>query len=495
MDKGNDYTVQSSDYVYTYSSVASRDEQEDLGLNLKYQSAKDSQKGVYTYIVITKIKNKSSVPIYAFVPESGEDKYVAPENSFTYKLDEDYKTLDGLNSEKYIVFTMSLADKTKSIDAAEFVFPIVITKDILILPEDTDEVQKVGHLAAYEVANIQTVQTKVELSSTPATIDIPFLTLATAEIDYMLLNFHIKQRAQALPENIQLSFSISAVSGTMSCTSYVNEVMVFNGSYKDIVECLENLAQNLTVTGSLSGDVYTVNIPTNRFAIDGTANFTMIVSTQPYGLAEMMYGYGFTDVQYQLTSSVTGIETIVETENVEWNITDYYKIGNVYSITTQNEDILQSMGFAYSLSNYQIRKLDDTIEKISISISSKNAEAMFILTGGIKHSLTINEIYAMGEDPNLITVGLLKDVAQVNLPITLNQEGLMDFCVCVLYNAEQVKQGNDVSVTLSTSYETKEDQQPTNLSYVLAVDGNNKLFYDVVGMIDQTQSTVTIPAY
>lgn len=112
-------------YVDTYSSVTDANPPEDLSLALSY-STTDS---IYSYFVVTKIVNKSALPLYAYVNYTGDDKYVAPENSYTYKISE-YKQLAGLNSEVYIVFAMALTDITVAIDTAEFVYPITVTKDV-----------------------------------------------------------------------------------------------------------------------------------------------------------------------------------------------------------------------------------------------------------------------------------------------------------------------------------------------------------------------------
>ena len=127
-NKGDDYEFQDSDYKYTYSSVGATEGPEDLELSLKYKTTKTNNDGIYTFFVISKLTNKSAIPLYVFVPTTGENKYVAPDNSHCYKM-EGYKELTTLDSSIYIVFAMAIDDITVPITESEFVYPVVTTKE------------------------------------------------------------------------------------------------------------------------------------------------------------------------------------------------------------------------------------------------------------------------------------------------------------------------------------------------------------------------------
>lgn len=222
LDKGKDYVPVDSDFVDTYSSVASSEDPKPLNVALKYSSAKEDDKGTYTFIVVTRIKNKSSIPLYAYVPKTGEDAYVAPENSSTYK-QIGYQTLKTLNSEVYVVFAMSLKDITKAIDEAKFTFPIKVSLDMKVVTEDiADEMQGPSIIVGEQ--SYAMVETESIIPTTPS--DDAKLTISSMDIDmatqtattYIDLDFATSAANNLYRANVQnsgtqnltLSFSITA---------------------------------------------------------------------------------------------------------------------------------------------------------------------------------------------------------------------------------------------------------------------------------------------
>lgn len=135
LEQEEDYVVQASDYVDTYSSVTATEAPEDLEVALTYKTAQGSDKGVYTYFVVTKLTNKSALPLYVTIPTTGEDAYAAPDNNHTYKFADEYKTIATLDDSIYVVFAMSLDDITVAIAGDNFAYPIHIAKDAPTPPE------------------------------------------------------------------------------------------------------------------------------------------------------------------------------------------------------------------------------------------------------------------------------------------------------------------------------------------------------------------------
>ena len=132
LDQAEGYEVKDSDFVDTYSSVANSEPPEDLALDLTYSTSNK----VFTYFVVTKVTNKSIVPVYAYVPTEGEAMYVAPANSHMYKIDS-YKEMEQIDDSVYIVFAMAIDDISVDIIDSPYVFPITITMDVNAIPEDS----------------------------------------------------------------------------------------------------------------------------------------------------------------------------------------------------------------------------------------------------------------------------------------------------------------------------------------------------------------------
>lgn len=215
LDKGEDYEVQNSDYKDTYSSVTSTTPPEDLELALKYQTAQGEDKGLYSFFVITKVTNKSQIPLYAYVPTEGDDKYVAPENSINYKMSASYKELTTLNSEVYIVFSMSLDDITKAIDASQFVFPVCVTKDLDGVSEDLGITNGPIISTGLNNAAIGSTLAQVPTSLETATkVNIPKMTIDEPnQIAYTSIEFNISDN---LSEYVNISFSFSFICPEMN---------------------------------------------------------------------------------------------------------------------------------------------------------------------------------------------------------------------------------------------------------------------------------------
>ncbi|MBO5884610.1 MAG: hypothetical protein J6Q51_02335, partial [Clostridia bacterium] len=82
LDKGEGYEVKDTDYVDTYSSQDNENPPEDLDLDINYSVSNK----VFTYFIITKITNSGSVPIYVYVPTTGDGAYKTAENTYNYKM-------------------------------------------------------------------------------------------------------------------------------------------------------------------------------------------------------------------------------------------------------------------------------------------------------------------------------------------------------------------------------------------------------------------------
>ena len=129
LDKGEGYLPKSTDYYYTYSSVSEKDAPQDLVLDVSYTPKTEAADAVYTYFVITKVTSKSVDPVYVHVPITGEDKYVEPNNSYTYKLPA-YTELATKDSSTNIVFAFSLKNGALIIDEEDFVLPVEVTREV-----------------------------------------------------------------------------------------------------------------------------------------------------------------------------------------------------------------------------------------------------------------------------------------------------------------------------------------------------------------------------
>lgn len=130
LDKGEEYEIQDTDFVYSYSSEETENPPADLKFNINYSVPKK----VFTYFIITKIVNAGGVPIYVYVPTTGDEPYTTPTNTLNYKL-ENYKEISA-GSSAYIVFAMSLDDITKDVINIQYLLPIAIVQNVQSIPQE-----------------------------------------------------------------------------------------------------------------------------------------------------------------------------------------------------------------------------------------------------------------------------------------------------------------------------------------------------------------------
>ena len=222
LNKGQDYTPVETDYKDIYSSVNATADPNPLYVALKYSAYKEDNLGIYTFIVATKIVNKSSIPLYAYVPKTGEVSYTAPENSNTYK-QTGYKTLQTLNSEVYVIFAMSLDDITKPIDESAFTYPVKVSLDMEEVNKDIGDEAMAPSISSG--GNSYEMQVKEQIIPTTPSAESK-MEISTMKVDTLTMSaetyidFDVDKNSGG--QNLTISFGISAICDAMDITEEVS---------------------------------------------------------------------------------------------------------------------------------------------------------------------------------------------------------------------------------------------------------------------------------
>lgn len=460
LDKGEDYVVQDTDYVDTYSSVASIEPPKDLSLNIKYTTAKDDDEGVYTYFVVTKIVNKSSIPLYTFVPTTGDDKYVAPENSYTYK-DEGYNELLTLNAELYVVFAMSLKDVTKPIDEASFVFPISITKDITEVPQDNQaisvpEIGIIGNVANKEQTNVDL--SKANYTTAPISSEESYLQANIfTEQSESYSSFSIENNS-ALAQNshaptsatttvIDLSFNIlyngayiNVTEDFITLEQAQSCIFVYDGKYSSLQEA-KNSSEPLTttITANTDGSYLTLSVS------NGTSNSFSIFIVHTSENAEMLnlgavgyFGLKSTTVNLSVISAYDHVTMPVAVEAVYT-----LALGSLYFYMPQ-ATVGQEVEFKFNIFFASSPVTQDIFGfTTDTDYSTLEYDETIML---VKNHYSITEMMGLAEEPVMITNNLT-----ITPTLTENNE-LVDFSIKFNVTQEYLNENGSLEFSLFTSY-------------------------------------------
>ena len=461
LDKGSSYEVQATDYVDTYSSVANNEPPADLELDLKYTTTKEDVEGVYTYFVVTKLTNKSILPLYAYVPTTGDDKYVAPENSLTYKFD-DYKELTNQNDEIYVVFSMCLDKVNEAIEGSDFVFPVSVTKDKPVTGGGENVIptgpsMTMGGTSIDGVPTYESVPTNISTSlENPTTVGVG----ANINLEEESVDIHIDFSTNGIsslaatyskPEasdNIIISFNfaieIESFLGKGKYTAYnalciLNETIIpeeeyvgmlkesifvyndlfFSSSKSKITES-QGLIFEIDVNEETGEEVETITIPTSLLH-DG--NFTIAVEGDlALLLAEVVLYQGdvYLDNCYTNKSGL-GVDSKVKKSGL-----NYYEFGKS-SITYSGVMDPEIGGYFV---NFGFANLPEEFDTLKIKIDAKSdffvilLEGKYVSAGQITDDIYQYLIEAIQSTDKTATVHILKENVERASEFTLIVAGL-----------------------------------------------------------------------
>lgn len=367
INKGEDYTPTSSDYKNTYSSVIQQDAPEVLQLYLDYSMTDE----IYTYFVVTRIVNKSIVPIYASVINQGDDKYVAAKNSHNYKLN-GYKELANLDDEVYMVFALSLDNISSDIVDAEFVFPIHIANEIdleqflVVEAEETVYTTQTQITAATDLKpqvdkiingtqQIETVSDDLSPASYGAIQQISSQIHTYDTATGFVVNGTFTPPAQYLTNNSTF-FIVADIKNSGLKTVYTkikSATKSISGMYNYISD------GNLKLLAGQSQKIvfaYNVNSQ-NLLPDDLTISFVIEATETEYSYAQIEREGGGFLARYELPNGDSKYSNKIKTYTFTNNsadfdatkVTDTYKVGKIY-----NEDGSVSDLYAYFIPNKQL---------------------------------------------------------------------------------------------------------------------------------------------
>ena len=482
LNQGEDYQPTNDDYINTYSSVTESTPPEPLSVNLKYSSIDK----VYTYFVITKVVNKSSIPLYISVPFTGEGCYVEPENSNTYKLTTT-KKLVTKNSEFYVVFAMSLKNPTVSIDESGFTYPISITKEI----ERND---------SFSIMQEPTYTEQIfNLSDSATTVTVQeeyYLKADEAKISGIIINF---SSTVDIITNIDLTMSASATVNTVETDvlSNFNELSYYKGNYQSVnIICnmldTATAVSNVTLTKDTSStpNKWTITVPSSNFSA-GEREFCIIIPATSTG------SDGYIDFEISTTSDnlSTKVYTPVYTEKQSASIGSTIEnyILEFYLSPYQEDQYLVMETLNFSMNN-----LLETEDALNISIQSEGIAQMI---AGMAYPFYNTKFtgshfiyYMFTERAWVIGQAVSENEISFNIPMSSAADGHIEMSIMLLF-PELISK--DVLEEIGGLAGAGLDNYPVNITveyapielvqYELRTDSNtNKEYYAVTG-INSTQ--------
>lgn len=390
LDKGTDYTPIEDDYVDTYSTESFEDPK-PLNLSLTYSA----YKAKFTYFVIVKVTSKSSMPIYAYVPLSGEEPlYKAPSNSFVYK-PSNYKTLLGKESVTYIVFAMSLDDMAEELTDEQFKYPVVITKDLDTVQDESSIIKQGAHISELELIRSTEERQDITIDSEGGVVQTTFGSFQEL-MDYSLVKLDVSNVPTG--ENIELTLFpyITAYGEVMPGATVIQDLMFAKSNYytiEDIMTHPDEIVEINDATYTLNSSTYTYEVSIPRTYLDDDGTMPLICGfICEYGIVEQLQTYfGVSTVDILITTNAHAVSSKI-TKIVEWAESTYSIqtpiIQDVAVTVDSFKDRSEVISKAFTYKNYRLGNIPADVEAIDLTITNNYADSVLILPN-CKENITV----------------------------------------------------------------------------------------------------------
>ena len=496
LDKGSDYTPLEADYVDTYSSETLTDPQ-PLNMSLEY-SAKDY---VFTYFVVIKLTNKSDHTLYSYIPVTiGDILYKAPGNSYVYRPTKT-KEMETRNSSVYMVFAMSIKDINWALIDEVFRYPVAVTIDPTTVEDESALIKQAAHIAEKDVVSVTESKQTVHVTSNPATISTP-ITLFGSDFGFVMLSFDVSE----VPSNSDVEFNVLMYADyggnpIIPKEEEITSVEMVVGKYTSFEEIYANIESMIPIFGSVDrqGDgSYNVVIP-QTYLDNGTMQFTFGVIC-PIELAETLEMLGLTELYLTITtnSKLTYEQNFKHVEWEEGNVAAMeMPFETTKNITVETVDLDGDIVTkAYTVQNYVLNKIPEDKTAINMVVTNQFAKYAYVFAGNTESFDTIQAILAMEMKSYLVVSSFDQGSALVNIPLSLDEDGTMEFYIVYLYDLEQITDGQEVTISATVEYSTPKSEPQTIFNLYLSY--NYPVYeqhYEIEGIKDNTVTSIKIPSY
>ncbi len=327
---------------------------------------------------------------------------------------------------------------------------------------------------------------------------------STLGMDYIAVNFEATNNSQSDLTFTLLPF-LSLEGNTLSLLDTFENRMVLKGKlvtnlYSDMVSGeISNLSQDATISAD---DVLSITVPNSNFT-DGKLDFCVLCYAGQNSLPESISaitGSANVSVQVNITSDST-LYVGKTTRVIEWNEAENYLVDATSSQSMKVES--NSDNLAYTYKNYRLSNIPEDTEAINLNISGTTADAVFALDdiyenpyATLYDKISFEFSFSAMPSPIISLIGVTANSANLNIPITLSEEGTMEFSVVFVYDVDNVSIGSNANISTSFQLASKKDVvQLDNFDCAIRLSDDYGVFYQIVSCSDRTSNTIHIPSY